>query len=191
MIKTFLEQLKPFGSKVVISPLSEQEVRQIEKQLNRALPGYYREFLLNIGLRQDAVWGLNESLRDFGPLTGFLPEGPSERFFGFGNNGGEDYWLLNSAGPDDITIYEYGSYCNYEIKSLGKTFEGLLNEAIGQLRENAADLIDNTKKTWAVQIKWAQVPWHQAEKSPSSPGPFFSLSMISSYSALTMASWSN
>ncbi|MDN5215081.1 SMI1/KNR4 family protein [Fulvivirgaceae bacterium BMA12] len=154
-IDNFIKKLKDFGSKVTISPLTEVEVTRIETILNRKLPGYYREFLLKVGLKQDVVWGLIERIEDFDPLEDFLPEGESKRFFRFGHNGGEDYWLLRNDDPNDKTIYEYDYYGDYEIKSLNKTFDDLLDEASQQLVENQDKLVDNSRKVWAVQFSIA------------------------------------
>ncbi|BDD08609.1 hypothetical protein FUAX_10410 [Fulvitalea axinellae] len=151
-IEKFRQRLKEFDSKVVISPLSEIEVSKIESILERKLPEYYREFLLNIGLKQDVIWGINDRVSDFNPLTNFLPNGESKNYFRFGHNGGEDYWLLRSDDPNDRTIYEYDYYCNFEIKSLNKTFDDLLDEAIQNLEANQDDLTENSQKIWAVQF---------------------------------------
>lgn len=151
-IESFINKLSKFKDKVTISPLSETEVNEIEQILDRKLPAYYRDFLLQVGLKQDVVWGLNNRVNDFDPLEDFLPEGEHKRFFRFGNNGGEDYWLLRSDDPSDKTIYEFDYYCNFEIKSLNKTFNDLLNEAIQQLIENQNQLTSNADKVWAVQF---------------------------------------
>jgi hypothetical protein len=148
----FVEKLKEFGSKVMISPLSEAEVHNIEIILDRDLPYYYREFLLRIGLKQDVVWGLNDRISDFDPLLDFLPDGQAKNYFRFGHNGGEDYWLLRNDDPSDRTIYEYEYYGDGEIKSLGKTFDEILDDAILLLTENKDKLIDNSQKVWAVQF---------------------------------------
>src|SRR5688572_29662020 len=95
-VEEFKAKLKEFESKVFVSPLNQSDVLSIESILSRKLPEYYREFLLNIGLKQDAIWGLNDRMSDFDPLTDFLPDGKSEVFFRFGHNGGEDYWLLRN-----------------------------------------------------------------------------------------------
>jgi hypothetical protein len=152
ILQDFIRKLNEFGPKVTISPLSETEVKEIELILNRVLPHYYREFLLRIGLKQDVVWGLNDSINDFDPLQDFLPNGQAKNFFRFGHNGGEDYWLLRSDDPSDRTIYEYEYYGDGEIKSLGKTFDELLDEAILLLTENKDKLVDNSQKVWAVQF---------------------------------------
>lgn len=151
-IERFIDKLSDFKDKVTISPLSETEVNEIERILDRELPTYYRDFLLQVGLKQDVVWGLNDRVNDFDPLEDFLPDGESKRFFRFGNNGGEDYWLLRNDDPSDKTIYEYDYYCNFEIKSLNKTFHDLLNESIWQLTENQDQLTINSDKVWAVQF---------------------------------------
>jgi hypothetical protein len=151
-LQEFVEKLKEFESKVTINPLTEDEVDNIELVLNRGLPHYYREFLLKIGLKQDAIWGLFDSVSDFDPLLDFLPEEAATNYFRFGHNGGEDYWLLRNDDPTDRTIYEYEYYGDGEIKSLGKTFDELLDEAILLLTENKDKLPDNSQKVWAVQF---------------------------------------
>lgn len=151
-IEKFIEKIKCFDQKVAISPLDEIEVIKIESILDRKLPKYYREFLLNVGLKQDVVWGLNDRIEDFDPLENFLPNGESKKFFRFGHNGGEDYWLLRNDDPNDRMIYEYDFYCDFEIKSLSKTFDDLLDEAIQQLSNNKDKLTDNSQKVWAVQF---------------------------------------
>jgi hypothetical protein len=152
MIDHFLKKIARYRSKVAIAPLIEEDVVRIEERLGRQLPEYYREFLLKIGLKQDLVPGLFNKVDDFKPLTDFLPPGQSERFFQFGDNGGEDYWLLRSDDHSDLTIYEYEYYGSGQINSLGRTFEDLLNEAVQHLEENASFLVDNSKKLWAVQF---------------------------------------
>lgn len=148
----FIEKLKKFESKVTITPLEEFEVLNIESILNRKLPLYYREFLLKIGLKQDAIWGLNDSVSDFDPLHDFLPSGQSMNFFRFGHNGGEDYWLLRNDDSNDRTIYEYEYYGDGMIKSLGRTFDDLLEESILLLTESHERLTANSEKVWSVQF---------------------------------------
>jgi len=154
-VAEFQEKLKEFDLTVVTSPLSESDVIFIESILCRKLPDYYREFLLTIGLKQDAIWGLNAKISAFDPLVDFLPNGQSKDFFQFGHNGGEDYWLLRNDDWTDRTIYEFDYYADFEIKSLGKTFDDLLDEAIQQLAANKNSLIANSKKVWAVQFSIA------------------------------------
>jgi len=151
-IEMFINKLSDFKDKVTIGPLSKTEVNEIERILDRKLPTYYRDFLLQVGLKQDLVWGLNDKINDFDPLEDFLPDGESKRFFRFGNNGGEDYWLLRNDDPTDKTIYEFDYYCDFEIKSLNKTFNDLLNEAIQQLAEDQNQLASNSDKVWTVQF---------------------------------------
>jgi hypothetical protein len=151
-VKEFANKLKQFQSKVVTSPLSESEVVEIELALNRSLPEYYREFLMTIGIKQDVIHGLIGRFNDFDPLTDFLPEGQSQRYFRFGDNGGEDYWLLRNDDLSDHSIYEYEYYGDGEIKKIGKTFEGLLDASYLSLSANRETLISNSRKTWSVQF---------------------------------------
>jgi hypothetical protein len=66
-----------------------------------------------------------------------------------------DYWLLRNDDWSDRTIYEFDYYADFKIKSLDKTFDDLLDEAIQQLTENKNSLIANSKKVWAVQFSIA------------------------------------
>lgn len=151
-IDTFLNALEPFRQVVVIHPLTVEEVEQIERVLGGRLPGYYREFLLKIGLKQDVVLGLHDQFRDFDNLDNLLPENEGHRFFRFGHNGGEEYWLLRIDDPSDMTIYEYDQYSSYRIVSMRKTFERLLQEAVEHLKLNKTRLIENHFKAWRVQF---------------------------------------
>jgi len=151
-LQEFAMSLKEFDSKVVISPIKESEAREIERRLNRKLPQYYREFLMTIGLKQDVIFGLIDKVGDFDPLFDFLPKGQAKKYFRFGDNGGEDYWLLRSDDFSDHSIYEYEYYGDGKIKSIGKTFEDLLGESYSFLKMNKDSLVANSKKVRAVQF---------------------------------------
>ncbi|MEO1434453.1 MAG: hypothetical protein AAFV80_02900, partial [Bacteroidota bacterium] len=60
---TFLDQLlkdiEPFMNKIVLCPLTNDELSQIQAKFPQNLPGYYLELLKKVGTRQDLVWGLN------------------------------------------------------------------------------------------------------------------------------------
>ena len=124
-IDKILEELEPIKDKVVINPLSKKEIHLIQSKFKKRLPDYYVEFLGKIGLKQDLIWGLNDNISKFKDLGEFIP---SENYFRFGDNGGEDYWLLKFDDEKDRTIYEYLYYNDGEIKSLNKTFDELIKE---------------------------------------------------------------
>jgi hypothetical protein len=148
-IDKILEELKLYEDKVVISPLSNEEIEIIQSKFKKRMPKYFIEFLQKIGLKQDLVWGLNDGIGKFEDLEHFLP---SENYFKFGDNGGEDYWLLKFEDENDRTIYEYDYYCDNEIKSSGKTFDDLLFEALEDKRTRYENLPLNTEKDWCVQF---------------------------------------
>jgi len=148
-IDKILEELKSIEDKVVINPLSREEIELVQSKYNKRLPNYYIEFLSKIGLKQDLVWGLNDRINRFEDLTDFLQ---SENYFRFGHNGGEDYWLLKFENEKDRTIYEYEYYNDGEIKSLGKTFDELLFEGLTDKKNRYDNLVLNDKKNWCVQF---------------------------------------
>ena len=148
-IDKILEELEPIKDKVVINPLSKKEIHLIQSKFKKRLPDYYVEFLGKIGLKQDLIWGLNDNISKFKDLGEFIP---SENYFRFGDNGGEDYWLLKFDDEKDRTIYEYLYYNDGEIKSLNKTFDELLLEELEDKKNRYQDLVSNDQKDWCVQF---------------------------------------
>jgi len=143
-----LEASKPYEDKIFICPLTEKEVEIIQNKFDQPLPDYFKEFLLKVGLKQDLVWGLCDRIRDFKDLGDFLP---SDDYFRFGHNGGEDYWLLKFDEKDRI-IYEYEFYNSGEIISMKKTFDELLWEGLESTKERYDVLPSNSVKDWFVEF---------------------------------------
>jgi hypothetical protein len=148
-IDKILDGLKSIEDKVVINPLSNEEIEYIQAKFKKRLPTYYIEFLSKIGIKQDLVWGLNDGINRFMDLSDFLQ---SENYFRFGDNGGEDYWLLKFEDETDRTIYEYEYYNTGEIKSLNKTFDELLFEGLEDKKKRYNEIDLNTSKNWCVQF---------------------------------------
>lgn len=148
VIDEVLEASKPYEDKIFICPLTEEEVEIIQNKFDKPLPNYYKEFLLKIGLKQDLVWGLCDRIRDFKDLGDILP---SDDYFRFGHNGGEDYWLLK-FDEKDKTIYEYEFYNSGEIISMKKTFDELLWESLESTKERYDVLSSNSVKDWFVEF---------------------------------------
>jgi hypothetical protein len=154
-VEEFVEKLKEFGSKVLITPLTEIEVANIELVLDRKFPEYYRQFLLQIGLKQDAICGLLDRIEDVNDLAEFLPDGQSTTFFHFAHShNGEGYWLLRIDDPTDKNIYEY-DYPDSCIRRTDKTFDQLLDESLQQLTQNKDLLRNNSEKCWIVEFSIA------------------------------------
>ena len=89
IFKHFNEDLPKLSKDESISlenPLSESEIKYIQSQYSKKLPSYFINFLRKIGLKQDFVWGVLGSTKDFKDLGEFLP---SEDYFQFGD-GNED-----------------------------------------------------------------------------------------------------
>jgi hypothetical protein len=149
LIDKILKDLEPFKDKILISPLSVGEVDLIQSKFNKKLPEYFKEFLLKIGLKQDLIWGINEGVNRFEDLREFLE---SEDYFRFGDNGGEDYWLLKFEDENNRIIYEFDYYNSMEIRSLNKTFDDLLVAGIEEIKKKYDDLDSNEIKDWCVQF---------------------------------------
>lgn len=149
IIDKILEKLKPYEDKVVVSPLSNEEISIIKSKFKKRIPNYFIEFLQKIGLKQDLIFGINDGVNRFEDLSEFIQ---SENYFRFGDNGGEDYWLLKFEDENDRTIYEYDYYCDFEIKSLEKTFDELLIESLEDVKSRYEELTPNSAKDWCVQF---------------------------------------
>jgi len=149
LIDEILMDLVPYMDKVFLCPLSMQEVEAIEKIYGRKFPDYYRYFLTRVGIRQDFVFGLISRRFDFKDISEFIS---SNDYFQFGDNGGEDYWLLKFDKETDREVYEYDYYCNGEIVSTEKTFDSILIEALEDIQLNYNKRLDNSKKGWHVEF---------------------------------------
>lgn len=141
--------------------MTETEVTEIEKEIGKTFPIYFREFLKIFGVRQDFVFGLLTKETDFIKLTNYLPDEIRKSFILIGDNGGEDFWLLNTDLPGDTNLYEWQHWLDGNVVKLGYNFETLLKENLSKLSDTDAESITNDKKCWCVQFA---VPTDREEK---------------------------
>lgn len=144
-----LLELKSFSDKVFICPLEENEISEIESKLKKKLPIHYKDFLRKVGLKQDFIQGLLYAVKHFDDVSEFIN---SKNYFKFGDNGGEDYWLLKFDEGKDKTIYQYDYWNNFEIESLNKTFDDLVLENLNRIKSNPENLTPNNQKRWWVDF---------------------------------------
>lgn len=147
-----LQQLEPYKDVVFYYALTEDEVLNIETNIGKRFPIYFREFLKVFGVRQDFVFGLLRKQADFIQQTEFLPEDAKKSFVIIGDNGGEDFWLLNSTDTNDTNIYEWQHWSDGEIVKIGYDFETLLKESLTKLSDKEIQRETNDKKNWCVQF---------------------------------------
>jgi hypothetical protein len=147
-----LQALQPFKDKVFFRGLTENEICKIEKEKNSSFPSYFRNFLKFFGVRQDFVFGLYKTEDDFLESTEYLPDEIRSSFVLIGDNGGEDYWLLNSLDETDLQVYEWQHWKNGEIEPLDFDFKLLLNKSLEKIAENYSTLKHNDQKKWCVQF---------------------------------------
>jgi hypothetical protein len=145
-------QLEPFKDKVFYYGLTETEVVDIEQKLGKAFPIYFREFLKIFGARQDFVFGLLTRENDFVEQSEYLPDEIKKSFILIGDNGGEDFWLLNTDNQNDTNIYEWQHWLDGEVVKLGYDFDTLLKENITKLSNTEIERKTNDKKSWCVQF---------------------------------------
>lgn len=177
-----LRQLEPFKDKVFFHGLTEAEVTDIEKKIGRPFPIYFREFLKTFGVRQDFVFGLLSIENDFIERTKYLPDEVKKSYVLVGDNGGEDFWLLNTENQTDTNLYEWQHWSDSDVVKLGYNFEALLKESISKLSDTEIEKEPNNKKSWCVQFSiptdneqriYATIPltliqeWELKEVSPA------------------------
>lgn len=150
--KETLRQIEPYKDWVYFHGLTEGEVLNIESAINNKFPKYFREYLKIFGVRQDLVFGLLSKEDDFFKLTEYLPNDIKKSFVVIGDNGGEDFWLLNSEDDNDTNIYEWKHWLNGEVVNMGYNFETLLNQSISKLLDDKIVRATNDLKFWNVQF---------------------------------------
>ena len=148
-LNKILEGINPYLEKVVLNPMSNAEIEIIQAKFKRKIPKYYIEFLQKIGLKQDLVKGLFDSVNQFEDINDYLS---SDKYFRIGDNGGEDYWLLKFEDEENRTIYEFDYYQDFEIKSLGINFDELLLQGFENLKRRSNNSESNNLKEWRVQF---------------------------------------
>jgi hypothetical protein len=145
-------QLEPYKDRVFYHGLTETGISDIEKEIGSSIPAYFREFLKIFGVRQDFVFGLLRRERDFIENTNYLPADVKKSYIVIGDNGGEDYWLLNAIDHNDSNIYGWQHWADGAIVKLGLDFETLLKDNISKLSSPGVVLPANDKKNWEVQF---------------------------------------
>jgi hypothetical protein len=147
-----LRQLEPYKSKVFFYGMADDVISGIEKKINSKFPSYFREFLKIFGVRQDFVFGLIHREIDFVELSEFLPDNIKKKFVLVGDNGGEDFWLLNTIDESDMKIYEWEHWKEGKVIKSGFDFKMLLENSLRELTETHPASGTNDKKNWCVQF---------------------------------------
>lgn len=179
LIDEILMDLVPYMDKVFLCPMTEEEVLNLENIYHRRFPDYYRYFLKRIGFRQDLVWEAFQIKKDFTDISEFIS---SDAYFQFGNNGGEDYWLLKFSEEYNRQIFEYDYYCDGEIKSMGMTFDALLKKSLAEVKKNYKNKVLNSDKRWCVEfsVNTSSVEFFQQEL-----GKYLDIEILENPKALT------
>jgi len=147
-----LLQLAPYRDRVYYYGLTEAEVSGIEREIGQKFPVYFREFLRTFGVRQDLVFGLFIKEKDFAAQKEYLPKNLKKSYVLIGDNGGEDYWLINATDETDTTIYEWQHWAGGRVVSLGFDFATLLQRSIAVVSDPSIPRELNTAKNWCVQF---------------------------------------
>ncbi|MGM0597905.1 MAG: hypothetical protein ACQES9_12795 [Myxococcota bacterium] len=130
--------------------MTEDEILVMEKQIGQTIKPLYREYLLNIGLIQDAFdeleyngdsffedfYFIEESLKDFLPISS-------------GIDIEEDtIYLINNKDPQDDFVYSVNIDDDNKIGQIKKLklFSRIIEESISKLKENHINRCHNRDK---------------------------------------------
>ncbi|ACU60960.1 SMI1/KNR4 family protein [Chitinophaga pinensis] len=147
-----LEELYPFRDYVFYYGLSDSELTDLEQSIAQKFPDYYRDFLKLFGVRQDFVFGLLSRESDFVSAACNLPIDIRDKYVVVGDNGGEDYWLLNALDYSDTGIYEWQHWLEGDVVRMEHDFQELLNQSLSNLSDVQRKLVKNDDKSWCVQF---------------------------------------
>ena len=147
-----LRQIEPYKDTIYFHGLTEEEVLNIEKNSKSKFPNYFREFLKIFGVRQDLFFGLLNKEDDFVQKKEYLPNHIKKSFVIIGDNGGEDFWLLNRKDEKDTNVYEWKHWLDGKVEKIGYDFETLLKDNITKLSDTEIKRETNDKKSWCVQF---------------------------------------
>ena len=147
-----IREIEPYKDKVYFYGLTEEEVSNIEINIENKFPNYFREFLKIFGVRQDLVFGLLRKEDDFIEKAEYLPDDIKKSFVIIGDNGGEDFWLLNNKNENDTNIYEWKHWLDGKVVKIGYNFETLLKQRVSELSSEKTEREINDNKFWNVQF---------------------------------------
>ena len=120
-MNTLKNKIDAYSNKIIINPLDEKEIIKLEEKLKRKLPEFFRQFLLEVGIPQDLIIELHDSLNKFELLDDFLPNNEWMNYIYIGGPS-EDYLLIKNKEFKSEEIYYYDYYKDFEVKTLGKSF---------------------------------------------------------------------
>ncbi|HWB91562.1 MAG TPA: SMI1/KNR4 family protein [Puia sp.] len=147
-----MQQLAPYEDRVYYYGLTETEIAVIERETGQKFPAYFRAFLKTFGVRQDIVFGLFTSERDFAAQKQYLPKNLKKAYILIGDNGGKDYWLLNANDETDTNLYEWQHWVGERVVPLGFNFGDLLKKSIAALSDPKVPREPVAAKNWCVQF---------------------------------------
>jgi len=147
-----LLKLEPYKDKAFWFPLSDTEIKGLEKQIGQSFPSYFRKFLRTFGIRQDFVFELLNREQDFIAEYKYLPKSLRQYFVPIGSSSaGGDTWLIKAKSEEQI-IYEFWHEGNGELATLDFSFTELIDRNINELGELYDRKPFNKDKNWCVQF---------------------------------------
>jgi len=157
-VRTNLARLEPIKEKVFRSPMTEDELIALEREVGLAIPSCLREYFRRVGLRQDLIsykeseYEVFAHAEDFREQRQFLIKhfgSASTPLFPFADDGagdvvavaeGKDCCRLFFANHETLKLTEIGTFCAW----LTKVVDAVLKQ----------DLSFNSEKKWCVQFSF-------------------------------------
>lgn len=156
-----LEPLSDHWDRLVRTPLSDEEIDDIESGVGVPMPPILREYLETVGLFQDFCLGGVPSIITFTKQGEFSEEykfllellGEKEKhLFPFGGDGAGNVYALSNATPEDDRIvfadHEFGT------ATAETPFFKWLKTVADDVSSGISDYLPNSQKEWYVQFSF-------------------------------------
>jgi hypothetical protein len=166
-IQEILAPLDPHSDRIIRTPLSDEEVAEIEGEAEVTIPPPFREYLQHVGLFQDLTWGASpfevlDRPDDIVSGSRFLREllaGKHDDLLPFGHDGAGNYFALATDGGEPYRIH----FVDHETGKVSKQkpFEDWLQAVVAKAVKGAKRRPPNERKAWCVQFSLPDLSWEE------------------------------
>ncbi len=165
-IQEILAPLEPHWDRVVRSPLSDKEIKRLEKDVGVALPDVLKQYLAEIGLYQDLTnWGnstieLHEKPEQFAAARQYvakLVKPTAPELFPFGGDGAGNEFCLPTDHelPCRIHFVDHETGKVKKQKEFTVWLESVVKKVVRGIKRRPL----NEKKVWSVQFSFNSTPF--------------------------------
>jgi hypothetical protein len=176
-IQDILAPLGPHWDRIIRRPMSDKEVKKLEKQVGLPAPAPLRDYLMQVGLFQDLTWWEASSIEVYDDASEFvlgrqllaeiLPAQKAE-LFPFGEDGAGNVFCLPTADGVPCRIH----FVDHETAKVSKQkeFTAWLQAVVAKVLRGIRRRPPNDRKAWCVQFTFRGNSFADLTKLLSSVG---------------------